>query len=82
MISLSWFTVDWEFPGRTFGVNVAFDNNATHGELTPRLLADGLKMAILNPLFAILIFLIARAGIIILLWMKKEKDFENELTLL
>lgn len=82
MISLSWFTVAWGFPGQTFGFNVAFDNNAAHGELTPRLLADGLKMAILNPLFAILIFLIARAGITILLWMKKEKDFENELTLL
>ncbi len=71
--SLSWFTVAWGFMGRTIGLIVAFDNVSAHGELTPSLLAEGLKMALLNPLFAILVFLIARAGIIALILMQKEK---------
>ncbi len=72
--SLSWFTVAWGFFGRTIGLIVAFDNISAHGELTPSLLADGLKMALLNPLFAIMVFLIARAGIITLILMQKEKE--------
>lgn len=72
--SVGWFTVAWGFLGRTFGLIVAFDNVSAHGELTPSLLAEGLKMAILNPLFAIIVFLIARLGIIILVLMQKEKE--------
>ncbi len=74
--SLSWFTLAWGFLGRTFGLIVAFDNVQASGELTPRLLAGGLKMAILNPLFAIVVFLIARAGILYMLSVKKDSDFE------
>lgn len=74
--SLSWFTLAWGFLGRTFGLIVAFDNVSASGELTPSLLAGGLKMAILNPLFAIVVFLIARAGVIYMLSVKKENDFE------
>ena len=73
--SLGWFTIAWGFLGRTFGLIVAFDTIAAHGELTPHLLAEGLKMALLNPLFGISVFLIARLGIIILIWQKKEDDF-------
>jgi len=75
--SLSWFTVAWGFLGRTFGLIVAFDNISVHGEITPLLLGEGLKMAILNPLFAIVVFLIARLGIIILISLKKEEEFEK-----
>lgn len=71
--SLSWFTVAWGFMGRTIGLIVAFDNVSVHGELTPALLGAGLKMALLNPLFAIMVFLIARAAIIALILIKKEK---------
>ena len=71
--SLSWFTIAWGFLGRTFGLIVAFDNVSAHGELTPSLLGDGLKMALLNPMFAIMVFLIARAGIITLILMQKNK---------
>ncbi|MCU4173684.1 hypothetical protein [Carboxylicivirga sp. N1Y90] len=74
--SISWFTLAWGFLGRTFGLIVAFDNVSASGELTPSLLAGGLKMAILNPLFAIVVFLIARAGVIYMLSVKKETDFE------
>ena len=71
--SLSWFTIAWGFYARTFGLIVAFDNVSAHGELTPSLLAEGLKMALINPIFAISVFLIARAGIIALILIQKEK---------
>nr|WP_319400148.1 MotA/TolQ/ExbB proton channel family protein [uncultured Carboxylicivirga sp.] len=73
--SLGWFTLAWGFLGRTFGLIMAFDNVSAHGELTPSLLAGGLKMALINPLFAIFIFLIARGGILYLLWRKKKDVF-------
>ena len=71
--SLSWFTIAWGYFGRTIGLIVAFDNVAAHGDLTPSLLAGGLKMALLNPLFAIITFLIARLFIILLI-LKQKKD--------
>jgi len=70
--SIEWFAVAWGFLGRTFGLIVAFDNIAAAGELTPPLMAEGLKMAILNPLLGISVFLIARLGIIILTLLQKE----------
>ncbi len=73
--SLGWFVLAWGFLGRTFGLIMAFDNVSAHGELTPSLLAGGLKMALINPLFALFIFLIARGGILYLLWTKKKNDF-------
>ena len=75
--SLGWFVLAWGFLGRTFGLIMAFDNVSAHGELTPSLLAGGLKMALINPLFAIFIFLIARGGILYLLWTKKKDDFKE-----
>lgn len=72
--SLSWFTIAWGFMGRTIGLIMAFDNVSAAGELTPGLLAEGLKMALLNPLFAIIVFLMARAGIIALIIMHREKE--------
>ena len=72
--SFGWFAVAWGFLGRTFGLIVAFDNVSAHGDLTPSLLADGLKMAILNPLFGIVVFIIARAAIITLILMQKRSE--------
>ncbi|NCB08908.1 MAG: hypothetical protein EOM73_12175, partial [Bacteroidia bacterium] len=66
MKHIGWFAVAWGFMGRTFGLISAFDAVAAHGELTPSLLADGLKMALVDPLMGILVFVIARLGIIIL----------------
>ena len=71
--SFAWFAVAWGFLGRTFGLIKAFDMVAAQGELTPRLLADGLKMALVDPLFGIIVFLIARLGIIFLISLQKEK---------
>jgi len=71
MKHIGWFAVAWGFMGRTFGLINAFDAVAAHGELTPSLLADGLKMALVDPLFGIFVFIIARLGIIILVALKK-----------
>lgn len=73
MKHIGWFAVAWGFMGRTMGLIHAFDAVAAHGELTPGLLADGLKMALVDPLFGIFVFVIARLGIIILVSMQKEK---------
>ena len=64
MKHIGWFAVAWGFMGRTLGLIHAFDAVAAHGELTPALLADGLKMALIDPLFGIVVFVIARLGII------------------
>ena len=72
MKHIAWFAVAWGFMGRTFGLINAFDLVAAHGELTPSLLADGLKMALVDPLMGILVFIIARLGIIILVALKKK----------
>ena len=69
---VGWFAVAWGFMGRTFGLIHAFDAVAAHGELTPSLLADGLKMALVDPLFGIFVFVVARVGIIILVAIKKQ----------
>lgn len=71
--SIAWFAVAWGFLGRTFGLIKAFDMVAAQGELTPRLLADGLKMALVDPLFGIIVFLIARAVIIVLIGLQKSQ---------
>lgn len=73
MASFGWFAVAWGFLGRTFGLIQAFDMVAAQGELTPRLLADGLKMALVDPLFGIFVFVIARIGIIILISLQTKE---------
>lgn len=69
----AWFAVAWGFLGRTFGLIDAFDKVEAAGELTPHLLAAGMKMALVDPLFGIFVFLVARLLIIILVSMGKEK---------
>jgi len=76
MSHFAWFAVAWGFLGRTFGLIMAFDNVSAAGELTPSLLASGLKMALLDPLFGIFVFILARAGIIILTWIQKNEDIK------
>ena len=74
MKHVAWFAVAWGFMGRTFGLIHAFDAVAAHGELTPSLLADGLKMALVDPLFGIFVFIVARLGIIILVALRKKTN--------
>jgi len=72
MKHVGWFAVAWGFMGRTFGLIHAFDAVAAHGELTPSLLADGLKMALVDPLMGIFTFALAHVFIIILVATKKD----------
>ncbi len=71
MKHIGWFAVAWGFMGRTFGLIHAFDQVEAAGELTPHLLAHGLKMALVDPMFGIFVFVIARLGIIILVSLQK-----------
>lgn len=72
--SIGWFTIAWGFLGQTIGLIAAFDAIQAHGEISPSMVSGGLKIALLNPLFGLTTFLIARLGIIILVWTKKEKE--------
>ncbi|PLX16954.1 MAG: biopolymer transporter ExbD [Marinilabiliales bacterium] len=71
---LGWFAVAWGFWGRTFGLIAAFDNIEALGEFTIGSLAHGLKIALLDPIFGIFVFLVARAGIIALTLMQRKTD--------
>ncbi len=71
---ISWLAVAWGFMGRTFGLIKAFDMVAAQGELTPRLLADGIKMALIDPLFGIFVFVVARVLVIFLIASQKRQQ--------
>lgn len=71
LIHLGWFSLAWGFLGRTFGLIQAFDKVEAYGEITPKLLSGGLKMAILGPLLGIIVFIIARLGLILINLLKK-----------
>ena len=70
--SISLFVLVWGFSGQMVGFISAFDAVQVAGDVSPAALAGGLKVAILSPLFGMIVFLIARIGIIILTWKQKE----------
>ena len=78
MASFAWFALAWGFLGRTIGLIKAFDNVAAHGELTPHLLADGLKMALVDPFMGLFVFALARVGIIILIFLRKSAETQTD----
>ncbi len=55
------------------GLILAFDALEAVGDADPSLVAGGLKVALLSPLFGFLTFIIGRAGTFILDWMNKEQ---------
>jgi len=69
--SISLFVLVWGFLGQMLGLISAFDAIEAAGDISPSILAGGLKVAILSPLFGMIVFLIARIGIIILNILKK-----------
>ena len=74
--SIGWLALAWGYLGRTFGLIMAFDNIAAAGEITPKHLAGGIKMAIVGPLLGIVAFLLARLAILILQMKNKKESFE------
>lgn len=49
----------------------AFDAIEAARDISPAILAGGIKISLLSPVFGTFIFLIDRLGIIILTWLKK-----------
>jgi len=72
--SIGWFTLVWGILGQTIGLIGAFDAIQANGSVSPGIMAGGLKISLLTSLFGSFVFLVARLGIIILIWMQKEKD--------
>ena len=72
--SLGWFALAWGFLGRTLGLINAFDAIQASGELTPGMISEGVKMALVGPLLGILVFILARIFIILLIAKQKNND--------
>lgn len=73
--SLGWFVLAWGFLGSNIGLITAFDRIQAAGDVAPSILAGGLKMALVGPLFGIVVFVIARVCVITLIAKSKESDF-------
>ncbi len=69
---ISLFALVWGFLGQMVGLIGAFDTIEAVGNISPAILAAGLKIALLSPVFGMVVFLVARVGIIILTWVQKE----------
>ena len=70
--SITLFAVVWGFFGQIIGLITAFDTIEAVGDISPAVMAGGIKISLLSPLFGMFVFLIGRAGIIILTWMQKD----------
>ena len=70
--SISLFAIVWGFLGQIIGLIEAFDTIESVGEVSREMLAAGLKVAFLAPVFGMFTFLVGRLGIIILTWIKKD----------
>lgn len=72
--SIALFAIVWGFLGQIIGMIGAFHSIEEVGDISPRVLANGMKVSLLAPVFGLVIFLIGRLGIIILTWMQKEDN--------
>jgi flagellar motor component MotA len=72
--SFGWFVLAWGFLGSNIGLITAFDRIQAAGDIAPSMLAEGLKMALVGPLFGIIVFVVARVCIITLITKSKESD--------
>jgi len=70
--SISLFAIVWGFLGQIIGLMSAFDAIQVAGDVSPSILAVGLKISFLAPIFGMVIFLIGRLEIIILTLFQKE----------
>ena len=69
--SFGLFSVAWGFMGQIIGLISAFDAIQAAADISPAIMAGGLKVSLLAPLFGLLTFLFSRIGIIILTLLKK-----------
>lgn len=68
---LSLFGLVWGFLGFFVGMIQAFDSIAVATDISPNVLAVGLKIGLLSPSFGMVVFLISRLGIIAISAKKK-----------
>ena len=71
--SIALFAIVWGFLGQIIGLIGAFDSIESVGNVSAEVMAAGLKVAFLPPVFGMLIFLIGRLGLIVLTWIRKEE---------
>ncbi len=71
--SISLFAIVWGFLGQIIGLMGAFDAIQAIGDISPAILAAGLKVSFIAPVFGMIIFLTGRFGIIILTWLNKSQ---------
>ena len=71
--SISLFAMVYGFLGFTIGLIGAMDAiTSVNGDIAPHVLAGGFKLGILPPTFGMFTFLVGRAGVILLIGLKKE----------
>lgn len=75
--SVSLFALVWGFLGQMVGIIGAFDTIQVHGDIAPSVLAAGIKVSILSPTFGMFVFLVARVGIITLIYREKNDLKDN-----
>ena len=73
IVNFAWFALAWGYLGRTFGLIMAFDKVAAAGDVSPSMMAGGLKMALIGPLMGLFAFIIARVGLIVLTAVRKKQ---------
>ena len=67
------FAIVWGFLGQMIGLIQVFDVvSSIEGGVSQNVLAGGLKVGLLCPIFGMFVFLIARLGLIVLTLKKKE----------
>ncbi|WP_117880057.1 MotA/TolQ/ExbB proton channel family protein [Aureibaculum luteum] len=69
--SITLFALVWGFLGQLIGMIGGFDSIQIANQISPGVLAGGLKVSLLPPVFGMVVFLIGRLGIIALTWIKK-----------
>ena len=70
--SISLFVLVWGFLGQIIGLMGALDAISVATDVSSGVLAVGLKISILSPMFGMIVFLIARLGILLLIATKKK----------
>lgn len=70
--AISLFVLVYGFLGFTMGLIEALDAIARIGDIAPQIIAGGFKLGILPPTFGMFVFLVGRAGVILLVGLKKE----------
>jgi len=70
--SVSLFAFVWGLLGQVIGLISAFDTIEAVGNISPAMLAAGLKISFIVPMFGFITFLIGRVGIILLIWLRTD----------